>query len=177
MTRIAYCPRCRSVTPLKAPRGGGAKAGICPTCGGPLEERAGRHSSAKAVSPTVLCIDDDRLLLSMLCDAIEVQGYQALLATDGPSGIETAKNARPDVILLDVMMPGMTGIEVCRRLRAEPELRDTPIILLTALPDLGLDAEGQAAGATLTLRKPFGSAAVSSAIHEILSKQRTPRKR
>lgn len=66
-----------------------------------LEEKTDRRASAKPVPPTVLCIDDDRLLLSMLCDAMEAQGYQTLLATDGPSGIETAKNARPDVILLD----------------------------------------------------------------------------
>ena len=177
MTRTVFCPRCRSTTPLKARRGDGAKQVMCRRCGGPLEEKTDRRASAKPVPPTVLCIDDDRLLLSMLCDAMEAQGYQTLLATDGPSGIETAKNARPDVILLDVMMPGMTGIDVCRRLRAEPELRETPIILLTALHDLGLDAEGKEAGATLTLRKPFGPASVSSAIQEVLGGKRTPRKR
>jgi CheY-like chemotaxis protein len=123
---------------------------------------------------TVLCIDDDRLLLSLCCDALEREGYRTRIATDGVSGIETATAARPDLILLDVIMPGMDGLETCRRLRDIDELRDTPIVLLTASPDLRLDAEGRAAGATLTLRKPFGPGLIVSSIQQILEKRQPP---
>jgi two-component system response regulator ResD len=68
-----------------------------------------------ASRPTVLYIDDDRFLLTLCCDLLELHGYRTLLATDGPTGIETATAGRPDVILLDLVMPGMDGLEVCRR--------------------------------------------------------------
>lgn len=125
-------------------------------------------------SLTILCIDDDRLLLSLCCDALEREGYRTLIATDGLSGIETATAARPDLILLDVIMPEMDGLETCRRLRGIPALRDTPIVLLTASPDLKLDAEGRAAGATLTLRKPFGPGLIVSSIRQILERREPP---
>jgi CheY-like chemotaxis protein len=124
--------------------------------------------------PTVLYIDDDRFLLTLCCDVLEGHGYRTLIATDGPSGIETAKEGRPDVILLDVLMPGMDGLEVCRHLRAVPDLRDTPIILLTARQELKLDAEGLDAGATLTLRKGFGSAELLSTIDRLLGRNSEP---
>lgn len=117
---------------------------------------------------TVLCVDDDRLLLSLFCDALEAKGYRTAIATDGPSALETARGLRPDLILLDVVMPGMTGIEACRLLRAEPGLARTPILLLTASPDLALDAEARQAGATLLLRKPFGPGPVVAAIESLL---------
>jgi CheY-like chemotaxis protein len=124
--------------------------------------------------PTVLYIDDDRFLLTLCCDVLEGHGYRTLIATDGPSGIETAKQGRPDVILLDVFMPGMDGLQVCRHLRAVPDLRGTPIILLTARQDLKLDAEGLDAGATLTLRKGFSSVELLSAIDRLLGRNPGP---
>jgi two-component system chemotaxis response regulator CheY len=75
------------------------------------------------------------------------------------------------------MMPGMSGIEVCRQLREIATFRDTPIILLTAADTLGLDAEGREAGATLILRKPFGPAAILAALRELLGKPPRSRRR
>jgi CheY-like chemotaxis protein len=135
-----------------------------------------RGEQAAASRQTILYIDDDRLLLTLCCDVLDDSGYRTIIATDGPSGIETAKTARPDLILLDVMMPGMDGYEVCRRLRADPALRDTPIILLTAMQDLHLDAKGQEAGATLTLRKDFGSTGIISTLEQMLSRKPGPPK-
>jgi CheY-like chemotaxis protein len=177
VTSAAYCPRCQSTIPPSQPGTKDPAPKTCPRCGSLLDAEAGREAPAAAPSHVILCIDDDRLLLSMLCDALEAEGYRTLLATDGPSGIETAKNARPDLILLDVVMPGMTGLEVCRRLRATAALRDTPIVLLTAADTLGLDVEGQEAGATLVLRKPFGPAAVLAALQGILGGPPRRRKR
>jgi CheY-like chemotaxis protein len=121
-----------------------------------------------------LCIDDDRIVLSYCSDALERQGFRTLIASDGPSGIEMAKKDRPDLILLDVMMPDMTGLEVCRRLRAEPGLRDTPIILLTASDDPDLGLKGREAGATSSMRKPWGSGNIISAIEQVLGRQIRP---
>jgi CheY-like chemotaxis protein len=122
-----------------------------------------------AFRPTILYIDDDRFLLTLCCDLLELYGYRTLLAADGPTGIEAARAGRPDAILLDLVMPGMDGLEVCRQLRAIPDLKDTPIILLfTARQALKLDIEAVDAGATLTLRKEFGSMDLLSAIERLL---------
>ncbi len=130
-----------------------------------------RGEQATDSRKTILYIDDDRLLLTLCCDVLDDSGYRTIIATDGPSGIETAKGVRPDLILLDVMMPGMDGYEVCRRLRADPALRETPIILLTAMQDLRLDAKGLEVGATLTLRKDFGSTGIISTLEKILGRK------
>jgi CheY-like chemotaxis protein len=87
---------------------------------------------------------------------LERHGYRVLLATNGATGIATAQRERPDVILLDVVMPTMHGLEVCQQVRADPNLKDTPIILLTALEGQGVHTMGQKAGANTTLCKPFG---------------------
>jgi CheY-like chemotaxis protein len=121
--------------------------------------------------PTILYVDDDRLLVKLCCDVLESHGYRTLIATDGVTGFETAREARPDLILLDVMMPGMDGLEVCRRLRADPLLRRIPIILLTSLQDLGLDVKGLKAGANRVLRKQFSSLEIVTAIQEILAEK------
>jgi putative two-component system response regulator len=113
-------------------------------------------------------IDDDRLLLTLCCDALEEHGYRTMIATDGTSGIATATAAQPDLILLDVVMPGLDGLEVCRRLREVPHLQRTPIVLLTASLDVKLEAQGRAAGATHTLRKPFGVGLIVETIQRVL---------
>ncbi len=129
-----------------------------------------KNATGVAAGPTILYIDDDRFLLSLCCDVLEAHGYRTLIATDGPSGIETAMAARPDLILLDIVMPGMDGLEVCRRLRTVAALREIPIILLTARQELKWDAEGREAGATLTLRKGFGRVELLNTIERLLGR-------
>jgi DNA-binding response OmpR family regulator len=142
-----------------------------------MEPEGGRtvDSGGKPITPhaaTVLLIDDDRLMLSLCCDALEEQGYRTIIATDGLSGIETAVAGRPDLILLDVVMPGIDGFEVCRRLRALPPFGQTPIVLLSASTDLRLEAQGAAAGATVTLSKPFGVGLIVETIRRLLGQDR-----
>ena len=134
----------------------------CQSCGCPIE--AGVAGVIDTEIPgavfdraKILCIDDDQLLLALFSDALEAYAYQPLTATDGPSGIELAKKEHPDLIVLDVMMPKMSGFEVCRQLRADPDLKDTPIIIVTAMHDPNLNVKGFEAGANLAMRKPFGS--------------------
>ncbi len=103
----------------------------------------------------ILIIDDEpiaRLTLSLL---MEGTGYHFLFAETGPEGIRLAKQIQPDAILLDVMMPGMNGYEVCRELRADPQLAEVPIFMITALNDRASRLAGLSAGADDFLSKPF----------------------
>ena len=118
--------------------------------------------------PLILYIDDDRFLLTVGADLLDLYGFRTVIAPDGPRGIETATMVRPDVILLDLGMPGMDGFEVCRRLRAIPELRDTPVILFTARQELKVDVAALEAGATVTLRKGDDATELISTIHRLL---------
>jgi CheY-like chemotaxis protein len=171
MESYTFCPHCRLVTLLTESEEGDVRLVRCAGCGGAMEMRLVGAAVGPRQPATILLIDDDRLLLGMFSDALEAEGYRTRMATDGASGIEAAREGRPDLIVLDVVMPGMNGIEVCRRLRAEPTLQQTPIIILTALRDHGLEAEGRAAGATFTMRKPFGTPLILSVIHEILGRK------
>jgi CheY-like chemotaxis protein len=123
---------------------------------------------------TILWIDDDRLLLSVCGEVFERYGYRILPASDGLTGIELAKQERPDLILLDVVMFGMDGLEVCQRLRAEPALADTPIILLTVLDDAGVRDRGRAVGATTIWSKPFGPESLLDKVTKMLGKKPRP---
>lgn len=170
MNQTVICPCChlpqRVTTNPSDPPG----ETHCPNCGGVVPWGL----QAMADPPTVLWIDDDRLVLGTCAPVLEQHGYRVLVATDGASGIATATQERPDVILLDVMMPTMTGFEVCQELRTDPTLHDTPIILLTALEDLGVRTMGEKAGATNTLRKPFGPESVIDFLDQLLGRPSRP---
>jgi DNA-binding response OmpR family regulator len=81
---------------------------------------------------TVLVVDDDPVIVNLLQVNFEIEGYDVITASEGESGIAQARSGHPDVVLLDVMMPGVDGIEVARRLRDDADTRDIPIILLSA---------------------------------------------
>lgn len=173
MNQTVICPCChlpQQVTTNPSDPPGETR---CPNCGGvvPWGPQAAAHP------PTVLWIDDDRLVLGTCAPVLEQHGYRVLVATDGASGIATATQERPDVILLDVMMPTMTGFEVCQQLRTDPTFHDTPIILLTALEDLGVRTMGEKAGATTTIRKPFGPESVIDFLDQLLGRPSRPPRR
>ena len=80
----------------------------------------------------VLIVDDNPANLDILWKTLEQEGYQIAVASDGESALETTANVAPDLILLDIMMPGIDGYETCRRLKADPATRDIPVIFITA---------------------------------------------
>jgi CheY-like chemotaxis protein len=127
--------------------------------------------------PTILCVDDDRLVLGICTGALEARGYRVVMATHGRAGIEAAKKERPNLILLDIMMPDMDGFEVCRCMRAEPDLLHTPIVLLTAMNKPDLESQGADAGATLTIRKPFSPDQVVQTVENLLGRKASPDRR
>ena len=103
----------------------------------------------------ILVIDDLPENVFMLQDRLEHEGYEVITAYDGKSGIEKVRNELPDLILLDVMMPDITGIEVCKILVADKETAGIPIILVTAKSGADDTKEGLEAGAFDYIKKPF----------------------
>ena len=103
----------------------------------------------------ILVVDDDPTQRLLCREALEQRGYRVEEAEDGENGLEMARNIRPDLILLDVMMPGMNGYDVCREIRADAELNRTPVVIVTALEDLESIETGFEAGASDFIGKPI----------------------
>jgi putative two-component system response regulator len=103
----------------------------------------------------VLIVDDEYIGRETLQSVLEGEGYDLEMAENGLQAIEKAKELLPDVILLDVMMPGMTGFEVCRHIRNDPQIAEIPIIILTALDDRESLLNALKAGADDFISKPF----------------------
>jgi putative two-component system response regulator len=107
------------------------------------------------MSSMVLIVDDEYAGRETLQSVLEGEGYQLEMAENGMQAIEKAKKLLPDVILLDIMMPGMTGFEVCERIRNDPQIAEIPIIVLTALDDRDSLLTALKAGADDFISKPF----------------------
>jgi len=170
--RTVICPNCKLAQPVEDSDIGAEVS--CRTCGHLLQVDAALTSVGAPA--TILWIDDDQLLLTFGRDILERHGYRALTAPDGLSGIAAATQERPDLIILDVVMPDMAGYEVCRRLRSEPGLQDTPILLLTSLQDPQVDVLGRGIGATFTMSKPSDPELIISTIEELLRRHFAPPK-
>ena len=104
---------------------------------------------------TILIVDDDAVARELLETHLTGEGYRIETASRGQEALEKAASIRPDLVLLDVMMPQMNGFEVCRRLRADPALAEVPVIMITALDDSSSKLEGIEAGADDFLSKPY----------------------
>jgi putative two-component system response regulator len=113
-----------------------------------MSEIAARHSD-------ILIVDDTPENLRVLWELLRSDGYSARAVSDGAAAIEAASACRPDLILLDIMMPGMDGLEVCRSLKQDPRLRNVPVIFLSALDDVGDKVKAFAAGGVDFVSKPF----------------------
>jgi DNA-binding response OmpR family regulator len=112
-------------------------------------------TDARADAPLVLVADDDDDILSLVTFRLERWGYRVLQAVDGAQALDLARERKPDLAVLDVMMPRLTGLEVARALREDESTRELPVILLTArVQDSDVQA-GLEAGATCYVRKPF----------------------
>lgn len=110
------------------------------------------HSSISDCS--ILVVDDTPFNIDVLIGALG-SDYELIVATDGPSALEAASESLPDIILLDVMMPGMSGFEVLERLRANPKTAPIPVIMITALTDADNKLKGLSLGAVDYIPKPF----------------------
>ena len=111
--------------------------------------------SKTTVPPRILVVDDTPVNLELLVDHLEIHGYEVLVALGGYEALERVRYARPDLILLDVMMPDLDGFETCRRLKQDVSTRDIPVIFMTALTDIDSKVSGFAAGGIDYISKPF----------------------
>ena len=120
----------------------------------------------------VLLIEDDEAQRFIAGFALKKAGHAVREAADGAAGIAAAREAHPDVVVCDVVMPGMTGYEVLARLRGDPALANVPVILLTAMSERQHIRQGMSAGADDYLTKPYRPAELCEAIDAVLARRK-----
>lgn len=116
----------------------------------------------------ILIVDDESTFLEALQVRLEANGYSVVSASDGQEGLEKAKEEKPDMILLDVMMPKMNGYQVCRELKQNPETKGIKIIMLTAKAQESDKFWGQECGTDSYVTKPFENEELLKRIEEVL---------
>jgi DNA-binding response OmpR family regulator len=126
------------------------------------------NANGKNNRGTILVIDDEADLIELVRYNVEREGFDVIAATDGWSGLTIAKQHRPDLILLDVMMPGMDGLDVCRELRKDADTDRTPVIMLTARAAESDRVVGLELGADDYLTKPFSPRELVARVKAIL---------
>jgi DNA-binding response OmpR family regulator len=122
-------------------------------------------------APLVLVADDDPDILDLVRYRLERSGYAVATADNGADAVKLASELSPALAVLDVMMPGLTGFDVTRRLRDDPETARIPVILLTARAQEADVQEGFAAGADDYLRKPFSPRELSARVQAVLGRR------
>ena len=120
-------------------------------------------------APLVLCADDDEDILSLVSLRLRRAGFEVATAADGEQAVQIARDRRPVLAVLDVMMPKRTGYEVLAELRGDEALRGMKVILLSARVQEGDVARGMDAGADAYLAKPFKAQDLVSKVEELLS--------
>jgi two-component system cell cycle response regulator len=116
----------------------------------------------------ILVVDDIRTNVKVLEAKLTSEYYEVIAASSGPEALEAAAGLKPDLILLDVMMPGMDGFEVCRRLKGDPDTAHIPVIMVTALGDPEDRVQGLSAGADDFLTKPVDDIAMFARVRSLL---------
>ncbi len=120
-------------------------------------------------SKRILIVDDEPHIQEVIRVSLEDFGFDLMEVSDGENVFQTVLDARPDLILLDVMMPGKDGYAVCQELKADPQTAAIPIILLTAKSRPEEMEQGLAAGANAYVAKPFSPLSLLTVIHQHLS--------
>ena len=113
----------------------------------------------------ILVVEDERTIADAVAARLRAEGFTVEVAADGPSGVAAAQRTRPDLVVLDIMLPGFDGLEVCRRLQAE---HPVPVVMLTARDDETDLLVGLAVGADDYLTKPFSLRELAARVHAVL---------
>jgi DNA-binding response OmpR family regulator len=113
----------------------------------------------------ILVVEDERTIAESVAARLRAEGFLVELAYDGPGGVVAARTCRPDLVILDIMLPGFDGLEVCRRIQAD---RPVPVIMLTARDDETDLLVGLAVGADDYLTKPFSLRELAARVHAML---------
>jgi DNA-binding response OmpR family regulator len=126
------------------------------------------------VAQKILVVDDEAVLVETIAYNLEQSGYQVVTVADGSSALEAAHSESPDLIILDIMLPGIDGLEVCRQLRREQQTATTPIIMLTAKGDEIDKVVGLEVGADDYVTKPFGRRELLARVRALLRRAVLP---
>ena len=121
------------------------------------------------MSRRILVVDDDPRLLHVVAMYLSIEGYEVDTASNGDEGLRLLEQRRPDLVILDVMMPGIDGLEACRRIKSNPETRAIPVVLFTALSRTDDVENGRAAGANRFINKPFSLIGLGAVIRSFLA--------
>ncbi|HVT25195.1 MAG TPA: phosphate regulon transcriptional regulator PhoB, partial [Rhizomicrobium sp.] len=124
------------------------------------------------LKPTVLVAEDESALVTLLRYNLEREGYRVVEATDGEEALLLAAEEKPDLVLLDWMLPQLSGIEVCRRLRARSETRNVPILMLTARGEEADRVRGLNTGADDYITKPFSMTELLARLRAVMRRIR-----
>lgn len=116
---------------------------------------------------TLLIADDESGIRSLVRMTLESDSYAILEASDGPEALELARKHKPGLVLLDVMMPGLSGFEVCRALKDDPDTSGITVVMLTAAAQESQVKEGEAAGADGYFTKPFSPVTLLRKVDEV----------
>ena len=116
----------------------------------------------------VLICDDEPYILESVSFIVREEGYQVITANDGEQGLQLLRSEKPDLVLLDVMMPGKTGFDVCREVKADHNMCGTYVILLTAMGQDRDMEDGYQSGADEYMTKPFSPRSLRRRLHELL---------
>lgn len=117
---------------------------------------------------TVLSVEDSDAIRSLIRMTLEFDGIAVLEANSGAQGMQMAMSKNPDLILLDVKMPGISGIELCTKLRSDSKLAKIPVVMLSGYDDRDLVQAAMAAGAKTYLTKPFVPLALIELVHQLV---------
>ncbi len=119
----------------------------------------------------ILVVDDENYILHILDFSLGAEGYEVVTAEDGEEAVRKAKEQKPDLVVLDVMMPKMDGFEACRTIKKDPELGSTPVILLSAKARDVDQKQGYEAGADDYITKPFSPGRLVDRVHGLLKQK------
>ncbi|MBE3560831.1 MAG: response regulator transcription factor [Ktedonobacteraceae bacterium] len=122
----------------------------------------------------ILVVDDEKVLLEVIAHNLEHAGYRVVTVADSSSALEVVHSEAPDLIILDIMLPGVDGLEVCRRLRSQPATATTPIMMLTAKDDEIDRVVGLEVGADDYVTKPFGRRELLARVRALLRRASYP---
>ena len=123
---------------------------------------------------TILVVEDEPLISEMVAKSLKLEGYAVVVAQTGDDGLSKAKEIKPDLVLLDVLLPKLDGWEILTRLRDDPRCKDIPIIMLTALTDEKSKVQGLRGGADDYVTKPFSALELMARVEAVLKRADRP---
>ena len=131
--------------------------------------RSGLIEEAPVIKKKILVVEDEESLLKLQSILLTIKGYKVEGVMDGQAALEVVETMKPDLILLDIMLPKIDGFQVCRQVKANEATRHIPVIMLTAKKSMEDRIMGKRAGADMYITKPYKSSMVIETIQRLLS--------